>query len=101
MEIMDGNNEKLMGFMAGFEAGFGPGFNEKVMNEITNIEHDLLVEAEWTQGMKRILIPAAAVLIFFISYNLINFRTLSPEVNNGNSILEQNSSTLLSISSLE
>lgn len=101
MEIMDGKNDKLNGFMAGFEAGFGPGFNEKVMNKITNIEHVLQVEAEWTLGMKRILIPAAAVLIFFISYNLINFKTLSPEVTNGSSILEQNSSTLLSISNLE
>jgi hypothetical protein len=98
METEQQNNQKLQEFLSVYTAEFSQDFNSKVMKACEqNKNHSTELDRNWNVGFKRLLIPAAAVLLLLISYNLYKFKSLTPEVINGNSLFSSNSAATLSL----
>ncbi len=98
MEKENQDYRKLNEYLSRYHSEFDDDFNLKVMNVIeagNNQVHNY--DKIWLIGFRRLVIPAAADLVLLISYNLINYRSLTPEVINGNTLLLNNNTATLNI----
>lgn len=71
MKIRKIEDDKLATVLKQFEFDFPENFSESIMQEIRTNPKDFQLE-KWSIAFRRIVIPAAAILVFLISFTIYN-----------------------------
>lgn len=71
METIYNEGEKLATLLKQYESDFHENFSGRILQEINTNPKDFQLR-KWNVAFKRIVIPAAAILVFLISFTLYN-----------------------------
>lgn len=98
MEKKKIKKEKLENLLQNYDAEFSDGFTEKLMKKIEKEEIKPSTSNSWMFGVKVVMIPAAAIVIFMLAINFYSGKTKLKEYNEGISSFESDYSTSLILS---